>query len=308
MSASLAFLLAAQQIVVPFGSPPQVERLPAPLKENGPLWASVCAGSDDWNKPAPPVRVGGHTYLVGTCGISSVLVTGDEGAILIDSGTEQSADAVASNIKSLGFKLTDIRIILVSHEHFDHVGGVARLQQLSGASLYVSPAAKTVINTGKAAADDPQAKILKLFPPARADRTILDGQQVRLGNIMVTAIATPGHTAGAMSYRWVSCDGGVCPNFVYADSLSPVSSDDYRFTDHPALVATFRASIAKVAAQPCDLLLTPHPSASNMADRLASKAPMRDENACKAFAAAKTKGLDERLAKEASPARVEPAK
>ena len=108
MFASLAFLLGAQQIVVPFGTPPQVERLPAPLKENGPLWASVCAGSEDWNKPAPPVRIAGSTYLVGTCGISSILIAGNAGHVLIDAGTEQSADAVADNIKALGFKLADI--------------------------------------------------------------------------------------------------------------------------------------------------------------------------------------------------------
>jgi metallo-beta-lactamase class B len=300
MFASLALLLAAQQIVVPFGTPPRVERLPAPLKENGPLWASVCAGSDDWNKPAPPVRIAGSTYLVGTCGISSILIAGNAGHVLIDAGTEQSADAVADNIKALGFKLADIRIILISHEHHDHVGGIARLQQLTGANLYVAPAARTVMNSGKADAGDPQASILKGFPAARVDGAVTDGQQVRLGNIMLTAIATPGHTAGATSWRWVSCDGGVCPNFVYADSLSPVSAEGYRFSDHPQLVAAFRASIAKIAAQPCDLLLTPHPAASDMPARLALKAPMRDENACKAFAAAKTGALDARLAKEAA--------
>jgi metallo-beta-lactamase class B len=300
MFVSLALLLAAQQIVVPFGTPPQVERLPAPLKENGPLWTSVCAGSDDWNKPAPPVRVAGNTYLVGTCGISSILITGNAGHVLIDAGTEQSADAVASNIKALGFRLPDVRIILISHEHHDHVGGIARLQQMTGANLYVSPAAKTVMNSGKADPADPQATFLKPFPAARVDGTVIDGQQVRLGNIMLTAIATPGHTAGATSWRWVSCDGGVCPNFVYADSLSPVSSDHFRFTDHPQLIAAFRASIARIAAQPCDLLLTPHPAASNMPARLALKAPMRDDNACKSYAAAKTEALDQRLAKEAA--------
>ena len=81
---------------------------------------------------------------------------------------------------------------------------------------------------------------------------------------MLTAVATPGHTPGALTWHWGSCDGGVCRQIVYADSLTPVSRDNYRFSDHPAYLAAYRASIAKVAALDCDILLTPHPSASNM--------------------------------------------
>src|SRR5437763_2736693 len=117
---------------------------------------------------------------------------------------------------------------------------------------------------------------------------------------MLTAIATPGHTPGALSWRWVSCDGGVCRTIVYADSLHPISNDKYRFSDHPASVAAFRASIAKIAASPCEILLTPHPSASAMPDRLALGKPLFDADACKTYAAARSKDLDDRLAKEAA--------
>jgi metallo-beta-lactamase class B len=127
-----------------------------------------------------------------------------------------------------------------------------------------------------------------------------DGEQVRLGNIVLTAIATPGHTSGALSWRWGSCQDGVCRQLVYADSLSPVSRDDYRFTDHPAYLAAYRASIAKVAALDCDILLTPHPSASHMIDRLAGRAPVENSNACRDYAAGLSKRLEERLAKEAA--------
>jgi metallo-beta-lactamase class B len=129
---------------------------------------------------------------------------------------------------------------------------------------------------------------------------VRDGDEVRLGNIMLTAIATPGHTAGALSWRWVSCDGGVCRTIVYADSLNPVSNDKYRYSDHPEVVAGFRASIARIAASPCEILLTPHPSASDMPRRLALGEPLLDEGACRDYAAAITKKLDDRLAKEAA--------
>jgi metallo-beta-lactamase class B len=302
MFASLALAAAAAQllpVVIPLQKPPrQVEQPIAPIETAGPKYAAACKPWDDWAKPAPPVRIHGDTYLVGTCGISSILIVGDQGDILIDGGPEEAADLIANNIRRLGFRLSDVKILLNSHEHFDHVGGLSRLQQLTGAQLYASPAAAAVLKTGTASADDPQAGTLKPFPPARVDRILRDGEQVRLGDLVLTAVATPGHTPGALTWHWGTCDGGVCRQIVYADSLSPVSRDDYRFSDHPAYVASFRASIAKVAALNCDILLTPHPSASKMIERLSKGQPLLDPNACRDYAAQLTKHLDERLAKE----------
>ncbi len=102
-----------------------------------------------------------------------------------------------------------------------------------------------------------------------------------------------------MSWHWVSCNGGVCRSIVYADSLSPVSREDYKFSDHADYVKAYRASIARIAALDCDILLTPHPSASDMIKRFESKS-LEDRNACRDYAAKLTKQLDERLAKEAA--------
>ena len=121
-----------------------------------------------------------------------------------------------------------------------------------------------MLRTGSPSADDPQAGILKPFPPVRVDRIVEDGEMVRLGDLTLFPVATPGHTSGATTWRWGACDGGVCRQIVYADSLTPVSRDGYRFAAHPALVANFRKSIARVAALDCDILLTPHPGASNL--------------------------------------------
>ena len=298
MFASLAVLAAAQQVVIPLGNPKVIEQPRAPIEQSGPLFAYQCKDWDDYDKPAPPVRIFGNTYLVGTCGISSILITDPAGDILIDGGTENDADLIAANIRKLGFRVTDIRYLLNSHEHFDHVGGLAKLQRLSGARLLASPAAAAVIGRGMPAPDDPQAGVLKSFPAAQVDGTIQDGQQVRIGNTVVIALATPGHTPGAITWHWGSCQGGVCRQIVYADSLTPVSDNTYRFSDHPQYVELFRSSIAKVATLPCDILLTPHPSASDMVKRL-QRAQVENANACKDYAAALTKQLDERLAKEA---------
>ena len=300
MFVSIALAAAAQimPVVIPLGKPKQIEKPIAPIETYGPLFANRCKDWDDYDKAAPPVRIHGNTFLVGTCGISSILIVGTDGDILIDSGTEHGADLVAANIRRLGFNPTDVRILLTSHEHFDHVGGMARLEELTGAQLFTSPNAAEVFKTGGPGAGDPQADILTPFPPARVDRVLRDGEQVRLGNLMAKAIATPGHTQGALTWQWISCDGGVCRTIVYADSLTPVSGPNYRFTDHPAAVAAFRASIARVGALDCDILLTPHPSASRMIERLSLGKPLLDTNACKAYAAQLAKQLDERLAKE----------
>ncbi len=306
VSLALALAAAAAQlpqilpIVVPFGHSKQIEQPRAPIGTAGPLWAAKCNGSHDWTKSAPPVRIHANTYLVGTCGIASVLIVGSDGDILIDGGPEGAADLIAANVRSLGFRVQDVRIILNSHEHSDPVGGIAKLQQLSGATVMTSAAAARVLASGIPATDDPQFGVVKPFPPAQVGRVIEDGGDVRLGDLMLTAIATPGHTAGGLSWRWVSCDGGVCRTIVYADSLHPISNDTYRFSDHPDTVAAFRASIAKIAASPCEILLTPHPEVSAMPDRLALGKPLLDPDACKAYAAERSRQLDDRLAQEAA--------
>jgi metallo-beta-lactamase class B len=170
---------------------------------------------------------------------------------------------------------------------------------MTGAQLIASPAAAAVLNSGTAAADDPQYGINPPFAAAHVDRIVGDGEQLRIGNSVVTALATPGHTPGALTWHWGSCQGGVCRQIVYADSLTPVSGKAYRFSDHPAYLAAYRSSIAKVAALPCDILLTPHPSASDMVSRL-QRASVENPNACRDYAAALSKQLDERLAKEAA--------
>ncbi|MEO7655336.1 MAG: subclass B3 metallo-beta-lactamase [Sphingomicrobium sp.] len=294
------FLLAAIQLSIPLGKPRQIEQPRAPIEKFGPRWAAACKDFDDWDKAGPPVRIHGNAYYVGTCGISAILITGSGGHILIDGATEKGASVIANNIATLGFKLSDVRYILSSHEHFDHVGGIAELQQRSRASVIASLPASRAFATGLPGKDDPQAGMHKAFPVASVERVIRDGEQVRLGNLMVQAIATPGHTPGAMSWRWVSCDGGVCRTIVYADSLTPISRADYRFSDHPEYLKAYRASIDRIAGSECDIVLSPHPSASGLRDRFARGERLLDPDGCKTNAANLGRKLDERLATEAA--------
>ena len=166
MFAKAMILLAAAQISIPLGRPPRVIEQPrAPIESAGPRWAVACDGATDPNKPAPPVRIHANTYLVGSCGLSSVLIVGDQGDILIDGGAEQDAELIADNIGALGYRVQDVRYILTSHEHYDHVGGVAKLQRMSGAQVVTSGPAARVLSSGVPATDDPQFGLVKPFPP-----------------------------------------------------------------------------------------------------------------------------------------------
>lgn len=261
-------------------------------------WAAQCADDAGWDDPGPPFQVFGNTYYVGTCGIGSILITAEDGHVLIDSGTDKGADIIAANIRALGFDPADVEVLLMTHEHGDHIGGMARLQQVTGARLLASPPAAQALTSGKATKDDPQFVSDPGFQPARVDGQVHDGAPVTLGSLSLTPVQTPGHTPGATSWQWRSCEGTDCRIIVYADSLSPVSADSYRFSDHAVYLDDFRRSLARLTQLDCDILLTPHPSASAMRERLA-KGALEDGAGCKAYAADRGRLLDERLAREA---------
>lgn len=275
---------------------------PAALSETAPPhseWVKSCTDWDEWDKPGPPFRIFGNSYYVGTCGITAILVTSDNGHILIDGSTEAGADIIASNIQSLGFSLKDVKVLLHSHEHFDHVAGLARLKQLTGARLLASPEARPTLETGVAADSDPQAGMHQPFPAVPVDGIIQEGETVKLATLALTPIATPGHTAGALSWQWQSCEKQRCLSIVYADSLSPVSNDSYHFSDHPIYLKQYRVGLEKLAALDCSILLTAHPSLSNMPERLSATGEgLVDTQACKAFAEVSSTRLNQRLSKE----------
>ncbi|MBY0422892.1 MAG: hypothetical protein K2Q06_11355, partial [Parvularculaceae bacterium] len=134
--------------------------------------------------------------------------------------------------------------------------------------------------------------------PVAVDRTLRDGQTLRVGRLKLTATATPGHADGGSSWSWRACDGAQCVAFAYVDSMSAVARDGYRFSDHPERVAPFRQTFARVEAMPCDILVTPHPSVSNLFARLAGRASLVDDRACARLARAMSDALDARLARE----------
>ena len=261
-----------------------------------------CTNCAEWNVPHAPVPLYGTTYYVGTNGLGAVLVTSPEGHILIDGALQESAPLIAANVAALGFRMADVKLILSTHAHFDHAGGLAALQQMSGAPVAASPASAAVLEAGHPGPDDPQyAELLPIaMAPVQNVRRLADGEIVRVGPLALTAHFTPGHTAGGTTWTWTACADGRCLNLVYADSLTPVSEDDYQFsnsTRYPTILADFERSFAAVEALPCDVLVTPHPGASDLFERIEA-GTLVDTTACTRYAAAARTRLATRLETE----------
>ena len=271
--------------------------------------ASECSSCAEWNAPAPPVHVYGNAYYVGTRGLGAILLTSPAGHVLIDAGLPESAEPIMANVRALGFRVQDIKLILNSHAHFDHAGGMAAVQRASGARVAASPASAAVLRRGTPGPDDPQYAIALPYPAVTGTsiHELADGDTLRVGPIVLTAHFTPGHTRGGTSWTWRECEAKECLDFVYADSQTPVSADGFYFTRssaYPTVLEDFARSHAVLEKLPCDVLLTPHPGASGMWERLEARkrgerSALRDPEACRRYAATAREQLSRRVASEA---------
>ncbi|HMB58391.1 MAG TPA: subclass B3 metallo-beta-lactamase [Xanthomonadales bacterium] len=269
-----------------------------------------CAWCEAWNTPIAPFRVFGNTWYVGTAGLASLLISTDEGLILIDGALAQSAHLIAGNIREIGFDPLDVKYILNSHAHFDHAGGIAALQRFTDAQVLASTESVRVLESGEIAAADPQFNFgteANRFPAVENVSLIGDEETLTLGDTTLTAFYTPGHTPGGTTWTWQSCEGSNCMNMVYADSLSPVSADGFLFSDaglSPNNSQKIAASINLIRGLPCDVLLAPHPSLIKMEDKLNARSADADSNpfvnpgACEAYAEYFDEWLARRLAEE----------
>jgi metallo-beta-lactamase class B len=267
----------------------------------------ACAQCREWNLPQKPFRIFGNTYYVGPHGLSSILITSEAGHVLIDGALPESARQIVANIQALGFRIEEVKVIVNSHVHFDHAGGIAELQRLSGARVIASEWTAAVMKHGGVGRGDPQRGELRPIARVANVTELRDGQRVAAGAITLTAHLTPGHTPGGTSWTWKSCDGNVCHDMVYADSLTPVSAKGFKFTgnrDYPRALQDFEKGFAFLESTPCDILITTHPESSGLWDRLAAREkgmafdPMVNAEACRQLAQQGRERLGNRLAEE----------
>lgn len=268
-----------------------------------------CRACADWNLARAPFQLHGKSWYVGTEGLSAVLIDSGEGLVLIDGALPQSAPLIAANIESLGFRLADVKWILNSHPHYDHAGGIAALQRMSGARVATTVRGAQALRQGNAPHDDPQVGFgpkANAFPPIAEVTELADGAKLTVGGVTLVMHATPGHTPGGATWSWRSCAGADCRDLVYADSVTAVSAPGFRFSDDPARVAEFRATLDRLGALDCDLAVSAHPGPTQLFEKAAARDAGKrepaffDDQSCRDYAAFGRDWLDERLAEEAA--------
>lgn len=285
------------------------------LQPDEPFECSACA---EWNQPQTPFRIFGNTWYVGPAGLAALLVEagmdeeGRPALVLLDGGLTQSAALIDANIRVLGFDPADIRVILNSHAHFDHAGGIAALQRATGARVIVSEPAESAFRTGQVPAHDPQAGYAPEngFPPVDNVETLPDGGTFTVGGTTFTLNWTPGHTPGSTSWSWNTCDRGECATVLYADSLGPVAAPGFRFSEPVAefdgrtTAELMAGSIGFLRRFDCGVLLFPHPFYFDMERKLEARSaggnphPFLAPGECTDRADQFQSALDKRLSEE----------
>ncbi len=214
-----------------------------------------------------PFHVIGNIYYVGTAGVSSFLIGTLQGFILTDGALPESAAQIEANIKTLGFSIKDVKIILNSHAHFDHAGGLAKLKRDSGATMIASAADKPILEKGRItfgpSATDP-------FPPVKVDRAIKDGDTVDLGGVTLTAHVTPGHTPGATSWTMPIVSGGQNHTVIFFSSMTVAGNPLVGNKAYPQIADDYKASFAKLKAMDADIFFAPHGEQFDLAKKAAT--------------------------------------
>lgn len=244
--------------------------------------APACAQADPHsranNRPVPPFHIAGNIYYVGASDVTSFLIVTPKGHILLDGGFAETAPQIEANIARLGFKLADVKILLNSHAHFDHAGGLAELKKRTGAQFVAMDGDAMLLASG-GRGDFFFGDTLK-FPPVKPDRIIHDGDTVSLGGVTLTAHLTAGHTRGCTTWTMTTDEGGKPLRVVFIGSMSVLSG--YRLTgkeSYPGIAASYEKSFRVLKSLPCDIFLASHGSFFDLSDKRAAMAKGATPNA-----------------------------
>jgi metallo-beta-lactamase class B len=232
-----------------------------------PLQAATNA---DWTTPIAPFRIAGNLYYVGSRDLASYLIVTPQGDILINSSLESSVPLIRTSVEQLGFKFQDVKILLISHAHSDHDAGSAEIKQQTGAQYMVMDGDVPVVESG--GAQDFQYPNDR-YPAVKVDRVLHDGDQVRIGNTVLIAHKTPGHTRGCTTWTMQVTDAQRLLNVVIVGSWNV--NPGYRLVDkpgqaasYPGIVADYQRTFALLRILPCDIFLGAHGAYFHMLDKL----------------------------------------
>lgn len=224
-----------------------------------PFTRRVAAQNDSsWTEPFPPFRIAGNLYYVGSRGLANYLITTPQGHILINSDLEANVPLIRASVEKLGFKFSDIKILLISHAHWDHDAGSALIKQITGARYMVMDADVPVVESG-GKSDFQYSTPEFLYRPAKVDRVLHDGDEVKLGGAALVAHLTPGHTKGCTTWTMRVKDGGKTYNVVIVGS--PNVNPGYKLIGnaaYPRMAADYERTFRVLNSLPCDYFLGAH--------------------------------------------------
>jgi len=221
---------------------------------------SVFAQADpEWTEPFPPFHIAGNLYYVGSKGLANYLVTTPQGNILINSDLEANVPMIEASIEKLGFKFKDTKILLISHAHWDHDAGSAKIKEMTGASYMVMGADVPVVESGGKMDFQYGNNPSFLYPPSKVDRVLHDGDEVRLGGAVLVAHLTPGHTKGCTTWTMSVTEGDKTYNVVIIGS--PNVNPGYKLIhndNYPQIAEDYERMWRVLKSLPCDIFLGAH--------------------------------------------------
>jgi metallo-beta-lactamase class B len=261
---------------------------------------AACLLPANADEPFPAHRVAGNVYYVGSKALATYLIVTPEGHILINSGFEETVPIIRVGVESLGFKMRDVKLILASHAHSDHVAGHALLRELTGAKVYVMRGDEKVIASG---GEGQYLYVSSRWKPCVVDRVLEDGDEVKLGDATLVARRTPGHTRGCTTWTWRAADGDKTYEVVVIGS--PNVNPGYRLADnkdYPEIAEDFASTFKILKSLPCDVFLGAHGDYYGMLakyERLqADKNPFVDPDGYRAYVDLKEKAFRRTLAEQ----------
>jgi metallo-beta-lactamase class B len=222
-------------------------------------FGSAAQNESSWTEPFPAHHIASNLYYVGSRGLASYLITTPEGHILINSSLEASVPLIEASITKLGFRPSDVKILLVSHAHWDHNAGSAAIKERTGAKYMVMEQDVAVTEDGGKSdffyGDSPGSR----YRPAKVDRVLHDGDEVKLGGSVLTAHLTPGHTKGCTTWTMKVEEGGKTYDVVIVGS--PNVNAGFRLVDnakYPGIAEDYSHTFEVLKSLHCDIFLGAH--------------------------------------------------
>lgn len=230
----------------------------------------------DWTAPIDPFRIAGNLYYVGSKDLASYLIVTPKGNILVNSSLEKSVPLIRTSVEKLGFRFRDTKILLISHAHYDHDAGSAAVKRMTGAQYMVMDDDVPVVESGGkkdfaygAATGTPGSR----YPVAKVDRVLHDGDEVRLGDVVLVAHKTAGHTRGCTTWTLRETDHGQVLDVVIVGSWNV--NPGYRLVDrpgkpasYPGIAQDFQRTFTALKNLPCDIFLGAHGAYFDMLEKL----------------------------------------